>query len=228
MSFEILKTQKKKMRVFIFSEVTVNGKISFGKNQNSKILMESFNDNDRKYIHNCRGKVDAIIIGRNTVTIDNPQLTNRFGNGKHPDRLVISNTLDFSLDEEIFDENAHTIVITSKINTKNAMVKKIEDLGHECIIVGETRVDFAELFDILAKEKKYETVMVEGGGIIISELLRDKLIDEMFVLRLPVIVCGEDVPEFAEYLGKEYCNQLKYLESLKYDNFVVERYVLTN
>lgn len=214
------------MKVCVFSEVTVNGKISIGNNCSSKSMIQNLKMDENKLIHDYRGKVDAIIIGRKTVTTDNPRLTNRYGMGKQPDRIVVSNKLAFSLSEDIFSQEAHTVVVTSIKNMNTSIVKKIEDMGHECVFVGNEQVDLCALFELLEREKGYKSVIVEGGGTIISELFENNLVDEIKILRMPIIINGKNVPEFVEYLGKDYCNRLKMVNHQVYNSFLMEEYVV--
>lgn len=213
------------MKVQIFSEVTLDGKLSMKKNYSSKNLLDNLNENEMRFIHDCRGKVDGILIGRNTVTIDDPSLTNRFGSGKQPDRIVISNSLSFTFNESIFKNDAHTIIVTSEKKLKHPAVDTIYQLGHECIFVGGDFVDFGVLFQRLENEKGYESIMIEGGGTVINNVLELNLVDEIIILRLPIITFQNNAPNFVECLkrGKRFV-KLKMKNVVKYDSFFLESY----
>lgn len=213
------------MKVQIFSELTIDGKISLKSNESSKTFLERFNEDEMRFIHNYRGKVDGILIGRNTVTIDNPSLTNRFGNGKRPNRIVISNSLSFTFKENIFSNDAHTIIVTSESNRGNEAVQRIEEMGHECLFIGENQVDYTQLMTCLESEKGYESLMVEGGSIVIGNVLRHNLADEIHILRLPIVAISADAPCFSA--GSELENgmtELKLKNVTPYGSFVLESY----
>src|ERR1700712_465065 len=56
----------------------------------------------RKLVHQWRGEEDAILVGTNTVAIDNPQLNVRYGSGKLPKRIVIDRELKLNKSLNIF------------------------------------------------------------------------------------------------------------------------------
>jgi len=43
-------------------------------------------------LHKLRSKVDAILIGKNTLLQDNPLLTVRYTKGKNPIRIILDST----------------------------------------------------------------------------------------------------------------------------------------
>lgn len=214
------------MKICIFSEVTLNGKMTLQKNSSSKYLLSNFSDKENKYIHSLRGEADAIVIGRKTVSIDNPYLTNRLNSGKSPDRIVISNSLNFTFKENIFSSEAHTIIVTSQKNKNHINVETITNMGHECVFLGEKEVCMYSLIDYFRETKKYNTIIIEGGGTTITKFLTTGLVDTIYVLRLPIIAVGMQIPEFAEFLNEQYCINLKYINSIVFENFIVEKYEL--
>ncbi len=49
---------------------------------------------DKRRQHILRSEVDAVLVGAETVRIDNPKLTLKYAHGKNPIRVIISNSLD--------------------------------------------------------------------------------------------------------------------------------------
>ena len=74
------------LKVIINSAMTLDGKIS-SYTGNSRISSKK----DLVRVHKLRSKVDAIVVGINTVLIDNPMLTVRFirNNRSCPTRIII-------------------------------------------------------------------------------------------------------------------------------------------
>jgi 2,5-diamino-6-(ribosylamino)-4(3H)-pyrimidinone 5'-phosphate reductase len=85
-------------RIIINSAMTVDGKISTISGD-SKISSKE----DLVRLHKLRSKVDAIMVGINTVIIDNPMLNVRINNikKKSPSRIIIDSTGKIPLNSKI-------------------------------------------------------------------------------------------------------------------------------
>ncbi len=69
------------------------------------------NQYSRQLVHKWRAEEQAILIGTNTVLDDNPSLTTRDWEGKHPIRIVLDKNETLSKDFKVFDYKAETILI---------------------------------------------------------------------------------------------------------------------
>src|ERR1019366_6213146 len=63
-------------------------------------------DESKKLVHQWRSEEQAILVGKRTVEIDDPQLTVRLVKGKNPVRLVIDRTLSLPVSQKIFRPDA--------------------------------------------------------------------------------------------------------------------------
>ena len=70
----------------------------------------------RQLVYKERALSDAVVVGGNTVRLDNPRLTTRVeGFPVQPTRVVMSRSLDMPLDAHIWDiEAAPTLVFTEE------------------------------------------------------------------------------------------------------------------
>ena len=86
-------------------------------------------------VHQLRRAVDAVMVGANTVRIDNPQLLARFGqetHGKQPIRVILSHDLDLDPEALIFDTTkAPTWIFCS--TRENKKLKQFVEKGVEII-----------------------------------------------------------------------------------------------
>lgn len=201
------------MKVSIISELSIDGKMTVNQGQTSRSLLEMLSDEELKYLHSFRQNADAIMVGKNTLCIDNPQLTARYGFNKKLLRIVPSSTLNLSLDLKIFIDENPTLIVAPKKQKDNPKVKEIKALGKECLLIGQDKVDFKELFEVL-QNNRINNIIVEGGGILNWQLLRDGLVDEIVIIQIPIIVGGCNVTSFAE--GK------------KEEGFIVKGFNLVN
>ncbi|MEN3033520.1 MAG: dihydrofolate reductase family protein [Aquificaceae bacterium] len=178
--------------LLVVSEISLDGKLTLSRGTSSKLLMSSMDEEGFKYLHELRAKVDAIMVGCETVRIDNPSLTVRFVKGKNPARVVPCSTGDIPLDANIFSPDAPTYIAVSK----RAPIERIRALKEVCsdvLILGEEKVDIELLLRMLY-QMGFKSLMVEGGALLNYELFRLGLVDELRLIHLSVVVGGEDVP----------------------------------
>lgn len=80
----------------------------------------------KELVHQWRSHEQAILIGYNTLINDNPLLTTRLSHGNNPIRLVLSRTIDFPSDLNVFNQEAKTIIfnpLKDEINNNVEFVK---------------------------------------------------------------------------------------------------------
>ncbi len=194
--------------ILIVSEVTIDGKLTLARGVSSKEIMKLMDQEANKYLHQIRAECDGIMVGANTVRIDNPNLTVRYVEGENPIRIIPSSTGDIPLDSNVLNTSvAPTIVAVSE----RAPKKRIEELkakGVKVLTVGKEKVDFPrllkELYNLGIKK-----LMVEGGSKVNWELLKEDLVDEIRLIHLPVVVGGDDVPSLTSGEGFKTLNSVK-------------------
>ena len=103
---------------------SLDTKISSKRNKSDKIT----NDQVKKIVHIMRSEADAILVGKNTVNIDNPKLNCRIEGLKKfsPIRIILSKKLDINLNSYIFKNCKMNPTIIFTLKNKNKIIKKIE------------------------------------------------------------------------------------------------------
>jgi len=145
-------------------------KDGFINNKNYKNGIQKISCNEsRKLSHKWRAKIDSIMIGKNTALFDNPKLTARNVKGKNPIRIVFDKNQTLPKTLNIFNKESKTIIITSKKtpqNKSNLSCIKIEEQDH--------------LIDLVKKikTKNINSILVEGGRILLNNFIKEKLWDE--------------------------------------------------
>lgn len=179
------------MNIKIVSQVSIDGKITFGQKKSSKGLFTFLNDEDMKFIHEIRGSVDGILVGMNTIRYDNPSLTCRYIEGKNPTRIIPTNSLNVPSDATVLNDDVDTIFITPKCNYKKAeQFTKRSNI--KVVFAGEDTIDFVKAFEELEENYDIKTVMLEGGGTLNWTLINQDLVSEIIVMRIPIIIGGKD------------------------------------
>jgi 2,5-diamino-6-(ribosylamino)-4(3H)-pyrimidinone 5'-phosphate reductase len=174
-------------KIILSAAISIDGKIAT-RSGDSKLSSKR----DLTRLHKLRSQVDAIIIGKNTVNKDDPLLTVRYSKGKNPIRIVLDSCGTISNKSKILQTSNKVktiIVVTKKITKKN--LQKLKKFPVEIMIIGENQVNIKSLIKILSK-RKIKTILLEGGGTINWEFIKNNLVDEFFITITPFILGGKD------------------------------------
>ena len=174
-------------KIILSAAISIDGKIAT-RTGDSKLSSKK----DLTRLHKLRSQVDAIIIGKNTVNKDDPLLTVRYSKGKNPIRIILDSHGTISNKSKILQTSnkVKTIIVVSKKITKKNL-QKLKKFSVEIIIVGENQVNIKSLIKILSK-RKIKTILLEGGGTINWEFIKNNLVDEFFITITPFILGGKD------------------------------------
>lgn len=218
------------MKMSIFSEVSLDGKITFGRNNSSKKFFSMLEKLDLRYIYEKRINAQGIIVGKKTIDIDNPMLTDRIGGNTLLLRIIPSNSLDFNFDSNIFKDDNPTLIVTSKKNINNKNIDLIKKNNKEVIFLGENEVDLKQLRNYLQEEKKMQNVIVEGGGYLNWKMLNADVIDEIVMLQFPIIIGGKDTPTLVDGMkcNEDIMQKYELSSTDKKDGFLVIKYEKIN
>ncbi|MEZ4901527.1 MAG: bifunctional diaminohydroxyphosphoribosylaminopyrimidine deaminase/5-amino-6-(5-phosphoribosylamino)uracil reductase RibD [Spirosomataceae bacterium] len=133
----------------------------------------------RTLSHQWRTQEDAILVGTNTALNDNPQLNARLWAGRNPIRIVLDRTLRLPHHLHLFDN-------TQQTRCYNAF--KNEDKGRTTFV----QINFDEEFLTHLLEDLYrnniQSLLVEGGGVVLQSFLNEGLFDEVRVFKSPHVV----------------------------------------
>lgn len=147
---------------------------------------------DLERVHQLRKKVDAIMVGINTLLADDPRLTVHKIPSKdfdNPTRIVVDSNARTPLNARILSNDAPTIIAVSKKSSPHK-IKELEKKA-EVIITGETQVDMVQLMEKL-KNNGLNSLMLEGGSTLNFSMLKNGLVDEVKICIAPMIVGGND------------------------------------
>ena len=188
--------EKFNMYVILSAAISIDGKISTRSNDSK---LSSQDDSIR--LHKLRSKVDAILIGKNTLLQDDPLLTVRHTKGKNPTRIILDSKGTISKNSKIIktSEKIPTIIAVSKKITK-VNLSKLKKLPVEIIISGENSVNLKLLMKKLST-KKIETILVEGGGTVNWEFIKNNIFDELIITLSPYLIGGNDATSLVEGKG---------------------------
>jgi len=171
----------------------------------------------RAYVQNMRKGADGVLVGINTVLMDNPRLDVRIKADHSPVKVILDSQLRISSRAKLFTTPGKVIIAT----TSRSSAQKRKRLGKyaDLILAPEKKgsVDLAYVLRELGKRKILH-LLVEGGGEVIARFITERLADEAYFFVTPKIVGGRDAPTSVEGEGVEFLKDAKCLKE-----FAIER-----
>lgn len=177
--------------VIMKAAMTLDGKIA-SPNGDSKWVT---GEESRKKVHELRTDLDGIMVGINTIIKDNPSLNVRKVEGEDPIRIVVDSKLRIGRDAEILHlkSNAKTIIATTEAYDKEKY-DYLLGLENVEVIIAKTKDKRVDLVDLMGKlyEKGISSILLEGGGSLNYEMLKEGLVCKVMVFIAPKIIGGKD------------------------------------
>ena len=188
--------EKSNPYIILSAAISLDGKIAT-KNGYSKLSSKQ----DIIRLHKLRSKVDAILVGKNTVLKDDPLLTVRYSKGKNPIRIILDSKGSISKNSKILQTSNKipTIIAVSKQISKSNL-NKLKKFPVDIIITGSHTVNLKLLLKKLS-DKKIKRILVEGGGIVNWEFIKNNLFDELIITLSPFLIGNNESISFIHGQG---------------------------
>ena len=156
------------------------------------------NEYSRKLVHKWRSEEQAILVGTQTIIDDNPSLTVRDWTGENPIRVIIDKENNFDSSKNVFDNQAKTIVFSSKEVTSNS--ETIQNIKID-FDINSTQTIVEKLY-----ENNIQSIIIEGGSKTIQSFIDANIWDEARVFIGEIkLHDGTKAPEFKKAIySKSY------------------------
>jgi 2,5-diamino-6-(ribosylamino)-4(3H)-pyrimidinone 5'-phosphate reductase len=192
--------------------MSADGKIASPLGKQMKISC----DEDIKRMYRLRNESDAVLVGVGTILTDDPKLTVKEKYVKHPKqplRVVLDSKGRTPPHALVLNDVTNTLIITAKGTKKTYS-------GSHHIQVVNCKTDRNGLIDVKSGldflyRKGVRTLLVEGGGTVIWNFLKSKVVDDLYIYIRPCIIGGKKTPTVAEGEGiknEEDCIPLKIIK----------------
>ena len=177
-------TKTKNPFVILKVAMSLDGKIATSTGDSKYITSKEA----RKFVHEVRNEVDAVMVGINTVLRDNPQLNSRLVNGKDPIKVIVDSTLKIPEKSKVLKDPSKVIIATTKKASKNK-IKRLHLKGINVIVVQDKKkmVNLTDLMKELGKNQ-ITSVMIEGGAHLNASSIADKIVDKVLIFTAPKII----------------------------------------
>jgi diaminohydroxyphosphoribosylaminopyrimidine deaminase/5-amino-6-(5-phosphoribosylamino)uracil reductase len=163
------------------------------------------NERSRKQAHILRRRVDAVMVGVETVIADNPRLIPYLlrSPSRNPARVIADTHLRIPLDSMVLDSKGSDLTIIATGSKVSRQKKRaVEERGGKIIPcrLKRGRIDLSDLLKKLAALELC-SVLVEGGAALFDSFVRDKLVDKFYMFFGPKILGGDDGVPFTRGPG---------------------------
>ena len=167
----------------------------------------------RDHVARLRSRVDAVLVGIDTVIADDPQLTSRpdeFRDGAphsvhQPLRVVLDSHARLPESAKVVSGGlpGRTLLCTTDRAPADRL-RRLEALGVEVLVLPsrDDRVDVCAAMSALG-ERDVTSVLAEAGGTLGASLLAAGAVDKVLAFVAPKIVGGRDAPTPVEGSGLE-------------------------
>lgn len=146
----------------------------------------------RRIVHQLRGRVDAILVGRETALLDDPLLTAR-PPGPRAALRVVADTRGTIPSQNQLVRTAREVPVLVAVGAEVPDAERQRLASHGCEVFACQSEGYAERLDELLREfgrRRLTNVLVEGGGRLLGSLLDARRIDEVHVFIAPKLVGG--------------------------------------
>ncbi|AFY36598.1 diaminohydroxyphosphoribosylaminopyrimidine deaminase [[Leptolyngbya] sp. PCC 7376] len=188
--------------------MTLDGKIATTTGHSAWITHQE----TRNRVYELRSVCDAVIVGGNTVRLDNPHLTTHDTTDHNPLRVIVSQTLDFPKDRHLWDVAiAPTVVITKpEINPEMQSFLKEQgvEIAHLDLVSPKTVMQYLY-------ERGCLQVLWECGGTLSAQAIAEGTVQKVMAFIAPKIIGGKSAPTPVGDLGLTLMDEALVLEQMQ-------------
>lgn len=175
--------------------MTLDGKIACESGDSKWVTGEAA----RAYVQQLRKRYTGIMVGIETVLLDDPMLTCRIAPECNPIRIICDSRLRIPLDSNIVKtaKEVPTYVAYStneegmKIAAESLQYKisALQEAGVNLIVTSGEQVNLPELMQELTR-RKVDSILLEGGGTLNASMLKNGLVNRVHAFISPKLVGG--------------------------------------
>ncbi len=186
----------------------------------------------RYFVQNLRAENDAILVGINTVLKDDPELTVRLEetSGKKWHRVVLDTFLRFPPGARLLkDLRGGKVIIFAGAAVPEDRAARLKQKGAEIIQAPafNGQLDLRVVLEEL-RRREIASVLVEGGAMVLTSFIQQKLADKVYFFISPRFIGGEKSPTPFEGPGAETVADSLELKKLRHftirNDIIIEGY----
>ncbi len=184
------------------------------------------NEASRDDVHRWRRLFPSIGVGAMTVLKDNPRLTARQPDRPEwsPWRFVFDGLLRTVVDKNLpalfTDEFRERTIVVTTPHGGLGYVRKLRDMGIK-VWTFESATQRVPIADFRRRcfEERIAGVYIEGGAQLISELIRARQLDYLFVYHAPLLLADDKAKSILSGMRPERLDQAVRLRDVRHEAF---------
>jgi len=160
---------------------------------------------DREKLFQLRAQADVLIVGANTVRqerlpplIRDPKsLAARKARGfkPHPDVVLVSGSMNLPWDSDYFRMAQQAITVLT--GAPSASQRQAAEAAGVRVLATGAELDLKRGMAQLA-EWGYLQALCEGGGTLVAAMLKEDLVDRMYLTIAPTVIGGKETPSLVK------------------------------
>jgi len=164
-------------------------------------IRTSITDEDsRTETHRLRAGFDAVMVGSNTVLVDDPLLTVRRGMAvrKQPARVILDSDAEVPPSARLFQNVSESpVVVFSSETASEEAVRRLEEVGAAVhrVPTGGSGLSLEAVLGV-CWENGIRSIFCEGGGTLASSLIGEGLARRLYLFVAPFVLGEGGVPAF--------------------------------
>ena len=191
------------------------------------------NEASRAVAHHLRGRMDAIIVGAETVRRDDPHLTARPAGPRTATRVVLDSIASVKPDSQLVQSIAEApLLIIAGPDTPAENEARLKAAGVEVCILRSSEIetpvasakDLKRIRPADPREALLElgrrgmtNVLIEGGGTLLGSFADQRLIDEVHVFIAAKLIGGQAAPSPLSGQGVGTITEALLLEEVQFE-----------
>jgi len=189
---------------------------------------------DRLVFTLLRSLADVVVAGAGTIRTERYRQAQpdelwhqvRAGRPPAPQVAVITRRLDLELSDRLFGQGpdlARTIVLTTEL----AGEKRVKEASRvaDVVVAGTTDMVTAQAIIDALVARGHRRILVEGGPMLLGQLVAEHLLDELCLTVSPVLEGGHEAGRLTSRRGPAELTDMRLASVLEDDGFLLTRYV---
>jgi diaminohydroxyphosphoribosylaminopyrimidine deaminase/5-amino-6-(5-phosphoribosylamino)uracil reductase len=189
--------------------MTLDGKIATESGHSAWIT----NLEARSQVHQVRASCDAVVVGSNTVRLDDPNLTSHQTDAHNPLRVVMSRSLDLPKTAQLWNTQVAPTLVLTEPSANAEFQMFLRDQGVEVMVLDQ--LDPAQVMAYLY-DRGCSSVLWECGGTLSALAIASGSIQKILAFIAPKIVGGQSAPSPVGKLGFTTMDQALTLERVQW------------
>lgn len=148
----------------------------------------------REWVHRLRSRCDAIVVGGNTIRIDDPSLTVRLNEelagDLRPMRVVLTRSLSVDVNARVFDSTTGETYVVTRTTVDPASREKIQRLQDKGVHVVELEDPSPYAAMQFLGDRGALNVLWECGGRLAADAVRQGCIQRVHAFIAPKLIGG--------------------------------------